>query len=575
MTSDGVGPKRSALVRTTPSSTNPTNTTNATTSANATVSPTGTDGQTLQHDELEAKPGTTSALTTVAGKSSTTAQIAALRSLNAPKKSAKTAGARMALLGVDLDKIRRFTIRAAVAAMVGLATLPVTFDTSVAQTVYVNVNGATTTSPEYRGAAAAARDHHEPFIAVGPTQLESVLQDVESGKSTLRKLVPSGHSSGLWFSGTSGSLGFDDVKNLSSKYPKAFSEVQLFFTMSCNAGTEENSRQWMALFPNAHALVGFDHIAPASDKAAAGTVLTDVDRELSKVDFTKLTRDDAVKLAKRLSQMPGVSETEFAIRLRTNDGSTVYFSKLNQQTPLASARDLVDQLRPAAFTPFLDGSVEPPVDHEGNTPLRQFYNASQDLLNALGRDAATDVQAYAQAQHEKEAALKLIYFDVVLKNVELHMRDRMNAASAELAQHGVTLTIPKLTSRKQALAAAQQLDNLPAYALAGFAQKNAAAIAVVDPWLQKLPGSMDNSSLTTVNEKMSDARLSSLIVRLSHLDTAGAPADVQQAAQQLAAQLASPRAPVVLELQKFFDDGLVSLQDNVFPPDWITTPGNG
>jgi hypothetical protein len=579
----GIGSKPSSRASATTSA-QATNATTSTKAASATSAPSATTSPTdanvpfaTNHDQFGSTPGNAGALATAtAGKASTTAQIAALRSLSSSKQSpAKTAGARMAMLGISLDKVRRFTIRAAVAAAVGAAILPVTINHSIADTVYVNVNGATTSSPEYRGAAQAARDHHEPFIAIGPNQLESVLKDVESGKVTLRKLVPSGHSSGLWFSGTGGSLGFDDVKSLSTKYPKAFSEVQLFFTMSCNAGTEENSRQWMALFQNAHALVGFDHIAPASDRSAAGTVLTDVDRELSKVDFTHLTRDDATKLAKRLSQMPGVSETEFAIRLRTSDGNTVYYSKLNTETPLAAARDLADQLRPSAFTPYLDGTLEPPVDHEGNTALRQFYNASQDLLNALGRDDANDIQAYAEAQHEKEAALKLIYFDVVLKNVELHMRDRMNAASSDLAKHGVTLTIPKLTSRKEALAVAQQLDALPAYALADFTTRNAAAIALVDPWLQKAPGAMDNTSLASVNEKMSDARLSSMITRLSHLDAAGAPADVQQAAQALSAQLASPRAPVVEELRQFFDDGLVNLKDNVFPPDWITTPGQG
>jgi hypothetical protein len=512
-----------------------------------------------------------------------------------PTKPPKTAGAGAALLALDVARLKEQKKTYLLSPkLAGLALAMLLFAGNVnelgAQTVFVNVNGAKVTQAEVMGAKTAARQAGESFTMVRPGELAGVLEQANAPDGKLRKLVVSGHSSGLWISGSdevgSHSLGFDDMQKHASAYPSAFAKVQSFFAMACNVGTEENSRQWMTLFPNANAVVGFDNIGPASDKAAAGAVLALVDAELQKVNFKTLTRDGAMLLGRRLSNLPGVNVTEFAIRLKANDGSSVYFSKKNKPTSLTTAQDLVSQLRTSAFTPYFDAATpqfaRPPAEHGANNPLRAFYNATQSLLNALGREITASGQnpaqdtRYQEVEADKEAALRLIYFDVVQQNAEFHMRPRFDAVIKELQASGVPFEIPKLTrlTRTETVEIGKKLAALGNYTWSDFATKYGGDIAEVNAWVAKHESGP--IQLEHVKPDLAEWQLNIVNDRLDAvLSSAEAPAAVKEAAGRIKEALKSKPSENFSAVLRLFEDGLTKLTHTAFPADWVTTARPG
>jgi hypothetical protein len=450
-----------------------------------------------------------------------------------------------------------------------------------AQTIYVNVNGAKVTSAEYIGAKQAAANANEAFIAIKPKGLEAEFQRAEAG-GEFRKFIVSGHSGGTWVTGRddegSNSLSLAEVQGMTQRFPAAAAKVELFFGMACNIGTEAHSRHWMSLFPNAKALVGFDHIGPSTTRQAAKDVLVKVDHELSKVDFSKLDRDKALKLGERLSKLPGVNQTEFAIRLRANDGTTVFYSKLNKPTDVTLQRDITAGLRDTAFLPYLEarsGFENPPTGHGSDNPVRQFYNASHDLLSSMTREAErvgnhniADEPAYQAAEADKEKALKLVYFHTLLANAEVAQRPMINEAMAELASYGLHVTMPKLQSMTRAeVIGWSKGDVFRRYHLNDWNHRHRADIAVVEGFLAS-KGSDVKVPTFTRNEYAA-------AVMFHRQDTAlkehAAPAEVMAALTRLKQSVEAPAGQAkVNALQDFLQKGLVDLEPEMIPVNWIT-----
>jgi hypothetical protein len=511
--------------------------------------------------------------------------------LRAKKSEPRTEGAKTSLLGLALSRVKRALRPVTLGTAALLITLSLSVTNSVGQTLYVNVNGAKPMSAEVVGAKRAAQQAGERFIEVTPSQLESVLATANEPGGKIRKLAVSGHSSGGWISGSdasgqSHSLSLSEMQKLAEKYPRAFSTVESFYGMACNIGTEEYSRQWMELFPNNKALVGFDNIGPSSDRPAAGNVIERVDARLRTVSWQTLTRDRAMQLAREISNLPGVNVTEFSIRLRANDGSTIFYSKKNRPTSVSTAADLVNQLRAGAFIRYYEAAspehARPPPGHGPNNPLRPFYNASQSLLNALGRDlVARGVNPAEDAEFqritaEKEAALRLIYFDVVQQNAEHHMRPQLDAVTQELATHGIDLQFPRITqmTRSEIVAQAKQLEQLGNYTWSNFAERHAADIAQVNAFAATQPIGL--ISLEQVKPDLSDWQRTSVAAGLKNIkENPDATEGVRDAAARLLTALETEPSAAFGAVLTLFQDGLTKLKVDAFPADWVTTERPG
>jgi hypothetical protein len=505
------------------------------------------------------------------------------------KEAPKTQGAGQAVFGAELHAKKKRggqLLKAAVIATLLFFGATAPHEIS-ARTLHVNVNGVAATSAEILGAKKAADHVKEPFTTVKPPELPSVLEQANQPDGKLRKLILSGHSSGLWLSGRDGNetygLSHDEMKAYAERYPSAFAKVQFLFAMACKTGTEEYSRQWMQLFPKLYALVGFDDLAPFSHRPAAGAVLIAVDAELQKVDWKNLNREGAKRLAVHLSQLPGVKQTEFSVRLRIKDGTNFFYSKKNQPTSLSAAKDLVNQHRATGFEPWLEATdarfADPPADHGPTNPVRPFYNASHTLLSSVGRELIRKGEdpvkdpLYQATETDKEIALRLIYWHVVVQNAEFHKRPLINTVLQQFKERDVALEIPNLTTltRAQIVKLSFKLERLGNYTLNNFASRHAADLDIINAHLNQVPNSTP-LYIGDIEPHYPDWKCDQMATHIRVIINADDTPDVvKQAGQRMIDGLKQTPSAEFVELQRLFNDGLVRLNSELIPPQWVTT----
>jgi hypothetical protein len=510
-----------------------------------------------------------------------------------PSNAPKTAGAAQVVLGASVAKkqqSRSGWLKAAALAMALMVAAPTT--SSIAQTLYVNVNGAKQTSAEVLGAKAIAARAKVPFVMVGVDGLEDALAKANEPDVDWFDLILSGHSAGENIAGENpdggNTLMQSEVARLLALYPEAAKKVRVFYGMACSVGTEENSRTWMRLFPNLKALVSFDTRGPKYDKPAAGEVLKRVDAELAKVDWGSLTKDGAVALAKRMSKLPVINSLEISFRLRVGktdeglpDGTTVFASKKYKATPLAEARDRFNQLRANNFEPYLaaDGEryANPARSLGPDNPIRIFYNAAQDLLNALGRTLVAEGQdpqkdlLYQAVLADKESAIRLIYFDRVARNVEVNVRPKFDALVADLAKFGVKLEIPNLTklSRHQIVALSDALHNVEnKYPLTGFSERHSADIATISRHRseKQQPAIKFHMVEPSLNFSTRQQIAEELFAMVGDEE---APPAVKEAAARVGDGVKREAAPELEVVRNMFHNVLVNLDHKAFPDHWF------
>lgn len=389
----------------------------------------------------------------------------ALRALamdvRSPERREENAGAEAATFGARLlDVVRSKTFRrASAAACLGLSLLG-TVQKAHADTIFLDFNNGV---KEIETARQLAAEKGEKFVLVRPTAeaIEQVFAKAERGEIDLRHLILSGHSGGtsVWGSGPNGerfSADIDLFRDLKKKYPNAFAQVEHVNFMACYAGGEGNSAAWNEVFNNARAIVGFYGSGPASDRPASSWVLRNVERELRRLPDTTLSPQNALLRAKRIANLDGPRHTKFGIRL---DG--VYY-KAGQQTTSA---DLVMQRvqfnRNQTFLPYFEaqpGRESPPTNHQ-SSPLRDYYNQLQDAVNHV----APGTSEAEQLQSEVRTTIRLIYFDNVVKNVQLEHGDTFAQANEQLRQLGAGFEIPselETKSRAELLQIGEQLSGV-------------------------------------------------------------------------------------------------------------------
>lgn len=173
----------------------------------------------------------------------------------------------------------------------------------------------------------------EPRLVVGwktkdfLATLEMELARAERGEANLETIVFSGHSytgRDFFSEDKDRQIMISDLQALSSKYPKAFSQVRHVMLMGCLAGAKDDIAEWSRMFPNVTMAAGFNGKGP-SGKAAERflkQVLREVERREAEAGgadaFAEaLERDqDAIDgWSKTLASLEGVRVTKWGFEL--------------------------------------------------------------------------------------------------------------------------------------------------------------------------------------------------------------------------------------------------------------------
>jgi hypothetical protein len=241
---------------------------------------------------------------------------------------------------------------------------------------------------------------------------------------------------------------------------------------------------------------------------------------------------------------------------------------------LSTARDRFEQLQQSAFLPYLEsraGFEKLPTTHGDENPIRQFYNASQNLLSAMSRDLAAvgvdpsmDV-AYGSVAAQKEQALKLIYFPTLMANVEFHRGTRIDSLRRTLFDDGYLVNIPRVSTMTRA-DVARVATELSALGVPRDWQKHHKAdIAVVRAELYRLgqgPWKLDVTEASAAQEAESTKHVLLWVANNSEMAT-----PLRAAANRLLSSLQTPASAT--ELLKT----MTELRDlaPTLPGDWVTT----
>jgi hypothetical protein len=487
-------------------------------------------------------------------------------STKAPTRATQALGVTQgALFSPNMNKLAS-AIRA---ATVGFALLCGTPLLAMADTVFLDHNNA---PKEVAVAKQLAASKGEKFILVRPDAqaLDALFARAEKGEVDLRHLIFSGHSSGtrVWGDGGDGvrhETSIDEFKAMKAKYPKAFAQVKHIHFMACYAGSAGNSAQWSAVFPGAK-IAGFWGSGPSKEQPAAHAMLKNSELTMRALDSKSLSPQQAMIAAKQMANAPGSNVTKFAVRLPTNDGVSVHFSLGEQVTPMDVASDRVNVLRLSSFEPYMNPVgqaaqfASPPTTHS-TSPLRAYYNALHSYLNAL----PADDYRVKQTQGDIDTTIRLIYFDVIQQKMQTTHGATFAAADSALKDAGVSVQIGDVSklSRLQIVELAKQLGEVGELQWAKFDTKNAADLALVNPYLK----AAGKDAVRSMSEKSSSWEGRMVASQLEN-DIKDAPADVKAAGERIIKALGGG-ATAFSQAKKLVQEGLKDLSPSVVPSTWI------
>jgi hypothetical protein len=176
------------------------------------------------------------------------------------------------------------------------------------------------------------------------------------------------------------------------------------------------------------------------------------------------------------------------------------------------------------------------------------------------------------ALEEKERALRLMEYPVILQNAEHYKRPLINSVVAELASFGVTLNVPKLhtLTRTQVRALAKQIDEMGEYPLTKFADKHQADIAVVSKHFAdtNAANAVDFSEVTPAIYDWKKGNAIEILTKLA--GNTAAPNGVRASAQRLATAMSVAPSKAFEELRNIFVEGLDKLEPEHVPFEWFT-----
>ena len=287
---------------------------------------------------------------------------------------------------------------------------------------------------EQTRAIAEAISHGGDDIKDEMANIAVAWAEAEKGGQPPSRLVLSGHHTGSGVYGeNNGKLAWPLVKELAEAMPRGARSVQDLMIAGCFSGGEDSMNKYQTMFPNVKTIVAYEGISPGASSGATSH---------QKI-WEQATRGDR----------EGVN---FAAFQGTRKGENVSVWTKARGLDNGQPRRSIDELRQdqqrgvAAYQQVLSG--DQPVGDVANGPTRQFYIATQRLLQSPELPAAER----AQMEKLKDQTIRMIFYPVVSKNFAQHHGARVADGFRAL---GLPAPDFKTLSRKDALAAIAEFEN--------------------------------------------------------------------------------------------------------------------
>jgi hypothetical protein len=359
-----------------------------------------------EHDRTATTPATTPATRTTQGRTQAGATRQALR--NQPGLAAQQAALRpgqepILYVGMNeysADELR--TLQQANANRGGVTGITPSKDPDKVKVGATTHDLSSTEAlPAFLQAVGIPADRQQPLVDLLAAsqsnardelgQLVRILNEAETGRRSLNRVVFSGHSVGsvIWGDGN-GSIDFGTMGTLWSLFPKAARQVQDLMLSACYTGGEATMDQYHAWFPSLQTIWAYAGSSPGTWSGAMDHMKV----------WERTTRgQDPATIARE-----GAQGTHKGENVATWDTKRGY--RGGQPVSLEDARRGVE-MYDADFQDAFSGAAE--VQDPQRGPLREYYNAVQRVLAHPETDAATR----AQMTVRRDTTIRLLFYRLI------------------------------------------------------------------------------------------------------------------------------------------------------------------
>ena len=213
-------------------------------------------------------------------------------------------------------------------------------------------------------------------------RLVELMNEAETGKRLIKRMVLSGHSAGWSVVGdapNNGSITFQHLATISSIFPMAVGQVEDLMLSACNTGQKSKLTQYTKIFPNLKSIwayVGYSPSPPGSSQHIARW------ESASRGAMNPATLNAA---RTEIAKGSGKNDKNALVWTRDNAGAETYDTASPESgLDYTTLRSLVDNKLPHFDTAFKDGKIDRPA-------LDDLYTGLQNLVgnhrSSLGADA--------------------------------------------------------------------------------------------------------------------------------------------------------------------------------------------
>lgn len=266
------------------------------------------------------------------------------------------------------------------------------------------------------------------------SRLEDLFAKAEHGEGDLDMLVLSGHnSSGRDFYSHDGTahLSYETLRDLSTRYPHAFSHVRHLVLLGCMAGSEEDSQAWQDLFPEILTVSGFDGIGPSDAapkylKNVLGTLHAAVVKAGGEANLARALDDEKTRaeLTRALETLSIVNHTNWSFRVCGDFHTRHPVTKSDGQT--------AKEMESGVFVECLQAAVTCADPSDRHDELSRLYVLERRLEHEPAFQADT-------ARIRARRVDRLDHYPDYIARWDRENANAWQAGRAALAQRGITV----------------------------------------------------------------------------------------------------------------------------------------